>query len=69
MRACHRRDGAAMAEFFSQLEVDLAAGVDVITEVDIDVRSTACRRAGGMFMDLSFPTIAGVGSNGAIIHY
>jgi ABC-type uncharacterized transport system permease subunit len=32
MRACHLRDGAAMAEFFVDLEARLARG-DVVTEV------------------------------------
>jgi len=40
-----------------------------ITEVEIDEHLTEFRKSYGQFLDLSFPTIAGVGSNGAIIHY
>lgn len=68
MIACHRRDGAAMAEFMAELEEQLAAGA-TFTEVEIDEKATAWRKAQKGFVDLSFPTIAGVGSNGAIIHY
>jgi len=68
MSLSHRKDGAAMAEFFAALERDVAAGT-AITEVDIDLRVTACRAAMGQFFEPSFDTIAGVNSNGAIIHY
>lgn len=40
-----------------------------VNEVEIDEVSTRFRKEAGMFVDLSFPTIAGVESNGAIIHY
>lgn len=68
MLACHRRDGAAVAEFMAELEEQLAGG-STFTEVEIDEKVTAWRKAQKGFVDLSFPTIAGVGSNGAIIHY
>jgi len=32
-------------------------------------RSVTIRREGEHFRDLSFPTISGAGSNGAIVHY
>lgn len=79
MKEAHIRDGAAMAEFLSWLEAELihrkqaatgntgaAAG---ITEVEVDLHLTEFRKSYGHFLDLSFPTIAGVGRNGAIIHY
>lgn len=72
MRACHLRDGAAMAEFLSELESILyrndesCAGV---TEYDLDIMVTDCRAKAGLFLERSFPTIAGVNGNGAIIHY
>lgn len=77
MKEAHIRDGAAMAEFLSWLEVELkrrreAAGPTAragLTEVEIDEHLTEFRKSYGHFLDLSFPTIAGVGSNGAIIHY
>lgn len=42
MRAAHVRDGVAMVLALSRLERDVAAG-DVITEVDVDERTTAER--------------------------
>lgn len=38
-------------------------------QVEIDEALTARRKAQPGFVDLSFPTIAGANSNGAIIHY
>lgn len=40
-----------------------------LTEVDIATRLAQFRAQQAGFLDLSFPTIAGVGANGAIIHY
>ncbi|CAN0368130.1 unnamed protein product [Pylaiella littoralis] len=68
MRAAHVRDGVAMVLALSRLERDVAAG-QVITEVDVDERTTTARAQQAKFVDLSFPTIAGSDSNGAIIHY
>lgn len=68
MRACHERDGAAVAEFLCWLEKEIASG-RTVSEYDIDLQLTARREAAGLFVDRSFPTIAGVNSNGAIIHY
>lgn len=67
MRACHLRDGAAMAEFMSWLEDEL--NTRSVSEVEVDEKVTACRAAAGGFIEPSFPTIAGVNENGAIIHY
>ena len=70
MKACHYKDGAAMVEFFTWLENYLATDTinQGISEYDIDIKLTEFRKSYGAF-DLSFPTIAGVASNGAIIHY
>ncbi|CAM9741765.1 unnamed protein product, partial [Laminaria digitata] len=68
MRAAHVRDGVAMVLALSRLERDVAAG-QTISEVDVDLRTTASRAQQDKFVDLSFPTIAGEGTNGAIIHY
>lgn len=68
MRACHIRDGAAMAEFWSDLEDKLAAG-EVVDEVDVDMLCTGYRAQQEMFVETSFATIAGVAENGAIMHY
>ena len=68
MKACHIRDGAAVAEFLSWLEEEVANG-QTITEVEVDEKITASRASFGMFLEPSFPTIAGASSNGAIVHY
>lgn len=70
MRACHLRDGAAVAECLSELEEDLARG-EAVDEAGLDMRVTACRAllSPGAFLEPSFPTIAGVDANGAVIHY
>lgn len=68
MRQCHLRDGAAMAEFWSELEERLATG-ETITEVDVDTIVTGKRADDPMFLETSFDTIAGVSENGAIMHY
>ena len=67
MRDCHLRDGAAMAEFFSWLEEEIQKRD--ISEIEIDERVCAFRASFGNYLEPSFDTIAGVGSNGAIIHY
>jgi len=40
-----------------------------VSEVEIDEKLTGCRAKQPGFLEGSFATIAGVGSNGAIIHY
>jgi Xaa-Pro aminopeptidase len=40
-----------------------------MTEVDIDTKLIELRGADAGFIEPSFPTIAGAGPNGAIIHY
>ena len=64
----HVRDGVALAKFLSWLEKTIAAGT-VLTEVDIDEHLTGERRKQPGFIEPSFPTIAGSGPNGAVIHY
>lgn len=68
MHEAHRRDGAAVAEFFCWLEKHFSEG-GKITEVEIDDKITGFRAQCDRFLEPSFPTIAGVAGNGAIIHY
>ncbi|GAB4814313.1 hypothetical protein N2152v2_001359 [Parachlorella kessleri] len=68
MREAHLRDGVALVGFLCWLDKTIAGGT-VLTEVQIDEELTARRRAQPGFVELSFPTIAGAGPNGAIIHY
>jgi Xaa-Pro aminopeptidase len=41
----------------------------VFTEVEVDLELTGRRKQQQGFIEPSFPTIAGAGPNGAIIHY
>eukprot|EP00543_Licmophora_paradoxa_P000493 CAMPEP_0202446252 /NCGR_PEP_ID=MMETSP1360-20130828/4812_1 /ASSEMBLY_ACC=CAM_ASM_000848 /TAXON_ID=515479 /ORGANISM="Licmophora paradoxa, Strain CCMP2313" /LENGTH=643 /DNA_ID=CAMNT_0049062697 /DNA_START=72 /DNA_END=2003 /DNA_ORIENTATION=- len=67
LQEAHVVDGAAMAQFISWLETTLEERE--VSEVEIDQQLTGERAKQPGFLEVSFPTIAGVGSNGAIIHY
>jgi Xaa-Pro aminopeptidase len=67
MRAAHERDGAALVRFLAWLD-------DAVTDAPVDelgaaARLLAERARNRHFMGPSFPTIAGAGPNGAIVHY
>jgi Xaa-Pro aminopeptidase len=66
-RAAHRRDGAAVTRFLAWLAREAPKGG--LREIAASDRLEAFRREGEHFRDLSFPTISGAGSNGAIVHY
>jgi Xaa-Pro aminopeptidase len=66
-RAAHRRDGAAVSRFLAWLAKEAPQGR--LREIAASDRLEAFRREGEYFRDLSFPTISGAGSNGAIVHY
>jgi len=66
-RAAHRRDGAALTRFLAWLAHEAPTGG--LTEIAASDRLEMIRRGGEHFRDLSFPTISGAGSNGAIVHY
>ncbi|GGK35112.1 aminopeptidase P family protein [Salinarimonas ramus] len=65
-RAAHVRDGAAFARFLAWFEDHAPGG---LTEIDVVERLEAYRAETGALEDVSFPTIAGAGPNGAIVHY
>jgi len=67
IRDAMARDGAAMCAFYAWFEQ--ALGHELITEITVDERLTACRAEQPGFMGLSFPTIAGFNANGALPHY
>lgn len=69
MRQAHIVDGAAMAHFMAWLERTIVTEGKSVTEVEIDEVLTGFRAKQPGFVEVSFPTIAGVGPNGAIIHY
>ncbi len=67
IRAAHVRDGAALTRFLAWL--DGAALNGGVTECSAAAKLEEFRRADNMFQGPSFPTIAGAGANGAIVHY
>jgi Xaa-Pro aminopeptidase len=66
-RTAHKRDGAAMARFLAWLDRQAPNGK--LTEIDAVAALESFRRDTGALKDISFPTIAGSGPNGAIVHY
>ncbi len=71
MREAHRRDGAALVNFFYWLEHALQTrdAAHWPTEMEIVEAVRAQREAQSDFWGPSFDTIAGFGPNGAIVHY
>src|SRR5262249_53995277 len=67
MRAAHKRDGAALVCFLAWLDREAPGGK--LTEIDAVKALETFRRKTGQLKDISFPTIAGAGPNGAIVHY
>ncbi len=70
-RKAHLQDGAAMVEFLYWLNSQTPG---TITEIEASQKLEACRGSVGESIqnplkDISFDTISGAGSNGAIIHY
>jgi Xaa-Pro aminopeptidase len=66
-RAAHIRDGAAMVRFLAWFDREAPAGA--LTEIHAVEALESFRRETGRLKDVSFPTIAGAGPNGAIVHY
>ena len=66
-REAHRRDGAAMVRFLAWFDREAPSGR--LTEIDAVAALETFRRDTGLLKDVSFPTIAGAGPNGAIVHY
>ena len=66
-RAAHKRDGVAMARFLAWFDKEALSGK--LTEIDAVAALESFRRDTGALKDISFPTIAGAGPNGAIVHY
>ena len=66
-RAAHIRDGVAVARFLSWLDAQATSGS--LTEIDAVKALESFRRESNLLKDISFPTIAGAGPDGAIVHY
>lgn len=66
-KAAHARDGVAMVRFLAWL--DTAAPGGQLTEIDVVKALEGFRMQTNALRDISFETICGSGSNGAIVHY
>jgi Xaa-Pro aminopeptidase len=66
-RAAQLRDGAAVARFLAWFDREAPSGR--LTEIDAVAALESFRRDTGRLKDVSFPTIAGAGPDGAIVHY
>ena len=66
-RNAHKRDGAALTRFLAWIDREAPNGT--LTEIDAVEALESFRRDTGALKDVSFPTIAGTGPNGAIVHY
>ena len=67
LKNCHIKDGVAMVKFFVELEQLVPKGG--VTEIFAADIAEKYRRQIDTFKDLSFTTIPGYGSNGAMMHY
>jgi len=66
-RAAQLRDGAAVTRFLAWFDREAPHGK--LTEIDAVEAMESFRRDTGLLKDVSFPTIAGAGADGAIVHY
>src|SRR6266550_3912425 len=66
-RTAHRRDAVALTRFLAWVDREAPSGA--LTEIDTVEALETFRRDTGALKDVSFPTIAGTGPNGAIVHY
>lgn len=66
-RTAHQRDAVALTRFLAWIDREAPSGG--LTEIDTVEALETFRRQTGALKDVSFPTIAGTGQNGAIVHY
>jgi len=66
-KTAHVRDGAALSRFLHWVATE--AQTSLPDEVEVVTKLEGFREATGALKDLSFDTIAGAASNGAIVHY
>lgn len=67
MQDAHLRDGIALAKFLAW--IDGPGGKPSVTEFDVGAKIDELRQELDLHQGPSFQTIAGVGANGAIVHY
>ena len=70
-RTAHHRDGVAVCRFLSWLDAQIPGTVDEIGAAKQleQFRSSTAKNMGSELKELSFDTISGAGSNGAVVHY
>ena len=66
-RAAQLRDGVAVTRFLAWFDREAPRGQ--LTEIEAVEALESFRRDTGLLKDISFPTIAGAGPDGAIVHY
>ncbi|HLK91978.1 MAG TPA: aminopeptidase P family protein [Polyangia bacterium] len=66
-RRAHVRDGAALTRFLQWASTEAQTGLP--SELEVVRKLEGFREQTGALKDLSFDTIAGAASNGAIVHY
>ncbi|MBN8988679.1 MAG: aminopeptidase P family protein [Rhizobiales bacterium] len=66
-RTAHQRDAVALVRFLAWIDREAPSGA--LTEIDTVEALETFRRQTCALKDVSFPTIAGTGPNGAIVHY
>lgn len=69
MKTCHIRDGLALCEYLYWLEQMVTVKKVRVSEISGSDQLEAFRKQQSDYVSLSFATISGSGSNGAIIHY
>jgi Xaa-Pro aminopeptidase len=67
IREAHIRDGAAIVKLLRW--IDNHPNIETVSEMDVADKLLGFRKQGQFFVEPSFPTIAGSGPNGAIVHY
>lgn len=67
MKSAHIRDGVAMVKFLKWFDENVLR--EELTELSVEEKLNEFRAEAEEFRDTSFDTIAGYGSNGAIVHY
>ena len=65
--AAHIRDGAALVRFLHWLDTEAQSGK--VDEIEAATQLERFRRVDTSLRDLSFESISGAGSNGAVVHY
>ncbi|WP_146449107.1 aminopeptidase P family protein [Vibrio kanaloae] len=68
IKACHIRDGVAMAKFLSWIDAEVAQG-NLHNEAVLADKVQSFREQDPTLMDLSFDTISAAGGNAAMCHY